>query len=201
MTLLLATESVKNDLSEIGNVVNLLTYSLSHSLTIVSKIKTKLNTDVFGAVASSVTSLHMPKLFLSSADNGDFEKYNNGIIGITLSGNVSTQSVIARSCLPVGPVFSVEEVNGIFVYLLSHPLTYSLTCLLGREIIGLRNLDDGTLAPPLVQLEQVLETITTEQSYLLKRELLIGASLTHILTHSLTYSPIYRHSAKAIHSW
>ena len=129
----------------------------------------------------------MPKLFLSSAGTGDFEKYNNGIIGITLSGNVSTQSVIARSCLPVGPVFSVEEVKGIFVSLLSHPLTYSLTRLLGREIIGLRNLDDGTLAPPLVQLEQVLETITTEQSYLLKRELLIGTSRTHLLSHILTY--------------
>ncbi len=95
ITLLLATESVKNNLSEI-----------------VSKIKYKLNTDVFGAVASSVTSLHMPKLLLSSTDNSNFEKYNNGIIGITFSGNISIQSVIARSCLPVGPVFSVEEVNG-----------------------------------------------------------------------------------------
>jgi len=124
----------------------------------------------------------MPKLFLSSPDTANFEKYNNGIIGITFCGNISTQSVTARSCLPIGPVFSVEEVNGNFISLVillkmfAHLLFHDR--MLDREIIKLRNLDDDTSAPPLVQLENVLSTIPAEQSYLLKRELLVGKTAT-----------------------
>ena len=145
ITILLATENTKSDLTSF-----------------VTKINAALGTKSFGAVASSVTSLHMPKLFLSNVQgpaDEELQRFNNGLVGITLTGNINVESIAARSCLPVGPLFIVSDCDK-------------------NEIRALQRVTaDGALgeaAPPLVQLDDVLRELSTDLSYSLKRELLLG---------------------------
>jgi small ligand-binding sensory domain FIST len=73
----------------------------------VATLGDKENAEAFGAVASSVTSLHVPKVFISKIENGvrTLERYSTGVAGLELSGNICVQTVVARSCLPVGALY------------------------------------------------------------------------------------------------
>ena len=84
---------------------------------LITGIANKEGSDSFGALASGVTTTsYTPKVFLAQYDpnNGPvgFEKYNTGIIGLTLTGDVALNTVVARSCFPVGPVFKITSRNG-----------------------------------------------------------------------------------------
>ena len=121
--------------------------------------------EAFGAVASSVTSLHVPRVFIATADStgGVLQRYSTGVAGLLLRGNVCVEAVVARSCVPVGPLFRVTEVAG--------PT--------GREIMTVQRAggaDAAAAAPrsPLEQLDDVLSEVPSDQAYLLKRELLVG---------------------------
>mmetsp|Transcript_28210 Transcript_28210/g.40169 ORF Transcript_28210/g.40169 Transcript_28210/m.40169 type:complete len:928 (+) Transcript_28210:19-2802(+) len=121
---------------------------------------------VVGAVASSVTTLHKPKLFIAQWSGNEWAKYDkltSGVVGLALKGNIALQTVLARSCVPVGPMFEVKEANK-------------------REIMSLKmapfHSDDpvasSVTSSPLEQLDAVLKALPTDQSYSLKRELLVG---------------------------
>lgn len=104
VTFLFATENAKSNLADL-----------------VTKLRVDTQSSVFGAVASSVTALQMPKLFLyedGSLTSSEFEKFNTGVVGLVLSGNVCVQTVAARSCLPVGPIFDVTESKGTEIFAL-----------------------------------------------------------------------------------
>lgn len=63
----------------------------------VAKFATKLSlqsSNIFGAVASSVTSLQVPKLFVSS--DLDFAKYSTGLIILSLDGDIAVKTVQSR---------------------------------------------------------------------------------------------------------
>ena len=148
LTLLFATEQAKNSIGQF-----------------VTSLGDKEGVEVFGAVASSVTSLHVPRVYIAtSAGAAGMQRYSTGVAGLVLRGNVCVQTVIARSCLPVGPLFSVTEVAG--------PT--------GREIMAVKREttdDDASTSvarSPLEQLDDVLNEIPNDLSYSLKRELLVG---------------------------
>lgn len=140
---LLATEATKSRLSEF-----------------VSALESKEGITAFGAVASSVTSLHTPKVFLS-ARRGPMQKLTSGVVGLYLCGDVEVTTITARSCLPIGPLFRVSSSTG-------------------REVLQLQEVvsQPGELQmepqPPLVQLDRVLNMLPPSQAEALKRELLVG---------------------------
>lgn len=67
--------------------------------------------NIIGFLASSVTNLQIPKMFRSSKSTG-FEKISQGIVGLTLVGDIATHSLISHSCVPVGPVYNVVQLDG-----------------------------------------------------------------------------------------
>lgn len=137
---LMATDTVKSRLSDL-----------------VTSLETKEGITAFGAVASSVTSLHTPKVFIST-DRGPMQKLTSGLVGLYLKGDIAVETIVARSCKPIGPLFSVKESNG-------------------REIMSLSMAGPdgvGEPEPPLVQLDKVLNMLPPAQADALKRELLIG---------------------------
>ena len=77
------------------------------------------------------------------------QRYSTGAAGLLLRGNVCVQTVVARSCMPVGPLFTVTEVAG--------PT--------GREIMMVQrtttDADAATSLPrsPLEQLEDVINEV------------------------------------------
>ena len=77
------------------------------------------------------------------------QRYSTGAAGLLLRGNVCVQTVVARSCMPVGPLFTVTEVAG--------PT--------GREIMMVQrtttDADAATALPrsPLEQLEDVINEV------------------------------------------
>jgi FIST N domain len=99
VVLLFATEQAKPNLAQF-----------------VTSFGERENVEVLGAVASSVTSLHIPRVFLATASASGsvapVERYSSGVAGLVLKGNVCVETVVARSCLPVGPTFTVKEVAG-----------------------------------------------------------------------------------------
>lgn len=94
IALIFATESTKSNLAAF-----------------LSKLDEKENIQSFGAIASSVTSLHTPKVFMSSSDASvnTLDRYTTGLCGLVLRGDITVQTVIARSCLPVGPMYEITK--------------------------------------------------------------------------------------------
>lgn len=172
--LLLATDGVKGRLSELVGRLD------------------EDGVSAFGCVASSVTSLHTPKVFASSVSlpsgaadastivatvptgatgSGDMSPLHKsplGLVGLYLQGDIAVQTVVARSCLPIGPAFRVTEADGKEIKMLVE--------LEGRAGVGAGLTDSKTLAaePPLVQLERTLGLLSVAQGDALKRELLVG---------------------------
>eukprot|EP01038_Epipyxis_sp_PR26KG_P017485 gene17485-24204_t len=141
------------------------------------------NLDGFGGISSSVTTLQVPKVFISKYDkNGlfQFEKFTSGVVGLSLRGNIAVQRIIARSCLPVGPLYEITDNTK-------------------DEIISMRLFEDSNnniisdmskeALPPLVQLNNILDKLSPEDSFTLKKELLIGISSTSPETLALKGSP------------
>ncbi len=125
----------------------------------INQLETREGGEAFGAIASSVTSLHQPKVFMASGDIGEkWERFSAGTVGLVLSGNIEVKTLSARSCLPVGPVYEVRERDG-------------------KDIITLVPAG-GTLndrLSPLEALDYVIKTTTYDYSEALKRDLLVGA--------------------------
>ena len=113
----------------------------------------------FGAIASSVTSLHQPKVFAASGDiENTWGKLSSGMVGLVLSNNIEVKTLCARSCLAVGPVYEVVERAGKDV----------LTLVPAG---GSRN----DRLSPLEALDYVIKTAPNDYSEALKRDLLVGA--------------------------
>lgn len=80
--------------------------------------------NTIGFVASSVTALHLPKLVLAHSVNPQsplvVEKYGSGVVGMCVSlpnaglpvDQINLHTVIARSALPVGPVYRIVQRKG-----------------------------------------------------------------------------------------
>jgi small ligand-binding sensory domain FIST len=130
----------------------------------------------FGAIASGVTSLHQPKVFVMNSDDDDdsdspeaeaaaagYTRYTAGAVGLVLEGNVEVKTVVARSCLPVGPVYEVREREGKDIL--------SLVPVGGSGSAD----DDNSKLSPLEALDYVIKTIPHDHADALKRELLVGA--------------------------
>ena len=81
IAMLLATESTKPRLNDL-----------------LRALETKENVrGAFGAVASSVTNLHTPKLFCAEKGSDDwttFEKLINGVVGLKLKGNIAMRTIM-----------------------------------------------------------------------------------------------------------
>ncbi|KAJ1396998.1 hypothetical protein B484DRAFT_407159 [Ochromonadaceae sp. CCMP2298] len=128
-----------------------------------------------GGVASSVTSLHQPKVFYSVAGvgtgagswEGGFERLSHGLAGLMLTGDIAVQTVVARSCLPVGPMFQVTKTD-------KNEVLEMKKYVPGLGLEELADTSDGQLSP-LVHLDNVLKALPGEQAFSLKKELLVGA--------------------------
>jgi small ligand-binding sensory domain FIST len=108
VTLLFATDNVKSSLTSFVNTLG-----------------DREEIEALGAVASSVTSLQVPKVFIAKAGQKELDRVTSGVIGLTLSGSIRVQTVLARSVTPVGPVFSVSEANGRDIMQLKVPSVVS----------------------------------------------------------------------------
>lgn len=119
--------------------------------------------DMFGGFASGVSSYHKPKVFMYAKGQTDrLERFTDGAVALSLLGDVRVDLFVARSCVPVGPMFEIGVRKG-------------------KEIMGLKRYDGtGTsdAEPPLVQLESVLAEVTPMERYGLTRELLL-ATVAH----------------------
>lgn len=126
-----------------------------------NQLETREGGEAFGAIASSVTSLHQPKVFISG-DKGDivdgWKKSTIGAVGLVLGGNVEVKTISARSCLAVGPVYEVRQREG-------------------RELLGLVPVGGSIndMLSPLEALDRVIKSIPYDYADALKRELLVGA--------------------------
>ena len=125
----------------------------------INELEKREGGEAFGAIASSVTSLHQPKVFVGGGDlEGEWSRFSSGMVGLVLSGNIAVKTLSARSCLPVGPVYEVREKEG-------------------KDILTLMPAG-GTMndrLSPLEALDNVIKTIPYDYSEALKRELLVGA--------------------------
>mgnify|MGYP001945313524 CR=1 FL=1 len=168
VTMLLSSEAAKANLSRVAGTMN-------------RREKHK----VFGGVASSVTTLHMPKVFITSEkDEGEtLFKFNTGLVGLSFSGNIDVHTVMARSCQPVGAVYHIASATGTDILSLI-PVVGSTPALASAG--GIPELAESTPAAPvgvvegtqpLVQLDRVitaLEIQDRDSANALKRELLVG---------------------------
>ena len=116
--------------------------------------------DCFGGLASSVSSYHKPKVFTSSAEDAKrLERRSEGLIVLTLQGKIGANFFIAKSCVPIGPLFEISST-------------------VGNEILSLRRYNSSTIAedalPPLVQLERILQECSSTGKYWLTRELIFS---------------------------
>ena len=116
--------------------------------------------DCFGALASSVSSYHKPKLFTLSESNR-LERLTDGLIVLNLAGNLKANFFIAKSCVPMGPMFEV-------------------TASAGNEILTLRRYNASSTTseealPPLVQLDRILQECSPTEKYWLTRELIFAS--------------------------
>ncbi len=155
-------QSLLKDKADDGVVIMFATEMVKPQLPqFIEKIEKEEKSKILGAFASTVTSLHTPKIFIKDyTDNSEsaFDKYTIGAVGVSLTGNVDLQTVVARSCLPVGPIFDVIDRQGREILTMSNP--------------DKRNTEEYTY--PLVALDEVLKNIPFDQSEALKRELLVG---------------------------
>ena len=84
---------------------------------LLTAISTKEGSEPFGAFASGVSAAYTSKVFISSGTR-DLVRLNSGIAGITLSGDIAVKTIVARSCLPVGPRYRVTKRNGTEILML-----------------------------------------------------------------------------------
>lgn len=93
--MLLATDNIKSSLARFCNA-----------------LQKKENIDSFGAIASTVTMLQSPKLFIASEGSADMEKISSGVVGISMEGDIDVKTYISKSVIPVGPVYKILESDG-----------------------------------------------------------------------------------------
>eukprot|EP01040_Poterioochromonas_malhamensis_P018145 gene18145-21104_t len=129
ITLLFATDNVKPMLLDFAYVLN-----QNHE-----------NMKIIGAFASTVNDLHRPRLF---AHPSSFKKEEDtidspkrlysGLVGVTISGDFHVDYEVARSVVPLGPLFRIKET-------------------FGNEIVKVEDIETGTVSPPLDALGRVLK--------------------------------------------
>lgn len=103
LTLLFATDNVKPMLLDYAYVLN-----QNHE-----------NMKIIGAFASTVNDLHRPRLFTHSSSFikeedtiGSPKRIYSGLVGVTISGDFYVSYEVARSVVPVGPLFRIKETFG-----------------------------------------------------------------------------------------
>lgn len=110
-----------------------------------------------GGLASGGTSNRANGLFCND------QYYEEGTIGVALSGNIALQSVVAQGCRPVGPIFRVLEGE--------------------RNVILKIEAESGDLpadiaanATPLEALQGLLRKLTEDERELAQRSLFVGVA-------------------------
>ncbi len=74
-----------------------------------------------GGLASSAHQPGQNALFL------DDKVYNSGAVGITVSGNIAVDSIVAQGCRPIGPTFTVTQCkNNVLLELDGKPAVHAL---------------------------------------------------------------------------
>lgn len=91
LAILLATDSVKPRLSR-----------LMQRLYVKERVSS-----VSGAMASAITMLQTPKIFVSNVDCTHLTRLSNGIVGLVLKGDLTAHHYVAQSASSVGPAFRV----------------------------------------------------------------------------------------------
>ncbi|NJM57778.1 MAG: hypothetical protein HC857_10550 [Synechococcales cyanobacterium RU_4_20] len=106
-----------------------------------------------GGMASGGTTNRANGLFCND------QYYEDGTVGVALSGDVTIRSVVAQGCRPVGPIFRVVE---------------------GERNIILKieaeELEQGKNKPPLEALQALLRQVTQEERALAQRSLCLGVA-------------------------
>ncbi len=79
-------------------------------------------------------------------------KFNNGLVGVALSGDIQLDTIVAQGCRPIGQPMSITKCN-----------QYSLEEVAGR--------------PPLEVLEEMVETLSENDRKLLQTSLFLGIEM------------------------
>ena len=120
-----ATENLRlfsdSSSSPVSNQVNIILAASEDTRVVLSKfvseLSTRENVECVGAMASTVTSLHQPRLFFGNLDTSKtdgerftVDKYSEGLLILSLQGDVAVSGIsLATSCRPVGPTYVVTS--------------------------------------------------------------------------------------------
>lgn len=129
---------------------------------------------VFGALASTVSSLSRPLLIAWSAGNEKEVQasidipgssawlHGTGVVGVSLCGDISIRSYICQGARPVGPLFVVDGCEK--------------TSVLSIRIAPPKGPDGvpGPAMPPLAAVRQLQKNLPAEDSAAVTRSLLVG---------------------------
>lgn len=130
---------------------------------VVGSLAKKEHVQVSGSVASSITMLQSPKVFVSLDEGQTLTRLSTGIVGLIIKNpSIVVKNYIAKSASAAGPVFritgrTVNEVLTLEPILPSHS-KYPMV----------------EAKSPLEHLAQVLDVISNEDATALKRELYVG---------------------------
>lgn len=119
LTLLFATESSKTNLVPFAQAIAQTRTTKQEDD--ASQLTLTGAATVCGALAASVTALHAPKVLIAGLGLGlvGLQRYTSGTVGVTLTAardsdgefNLHASAVVARSTVPVGPVYRIAERN------------------------------------------------------------------------------------------
>ncbi len=113
-----------------------------------------------GGMASGGTANRANGLFCND------QYYEEGTVGVALSGNITIKAVVAQGCRPVGPIFRVIEGERNIILQI-------------EEELGDRPLD----ASPLEALQGLLRELTEDDRELAQHSLFVGVAYSEFQTH------------------
>ncbi|CAM9321707.1 unnamed protein product, partial [Ascophyllum nodosum] len=131
------------------------------------------NSKKIGTIASTVSSLSRSCLFYGEGESsglaiGQSSYYREGMVGVSLTGDIRMRSFVAQGARRVGPTFHADKVDG--------PVVKSLR-------VAERGVDDegqddwvSPALPPLAMIKQVQKQLSYEDARLVHNNMLVGVA-------------------------
>eukprot|EP00981_Chlorochromonas_danica_P000468 scaffold98_cov248-Ochromonas_danica.AAC.9 len=113
---------------------------------------------VIGGVASTVSALQGPKVYYQASQTEGMQRLLDGLIGVTLEGNIDIHGYIASSITPIGPTYKITTREG-----------QTLKFIEEERSDG----EQSEARVPLEELDKLLAILPVEHAAALKRELII----------------------------
>jgi small ligand-binding sensory domain FIST len=94
----------------------------------------------------------------------NYRLYQEGLVGVALSGNITLDTIVAQGCRPIGPLFQVTEGDRNLLLAIEEAAVYA------QEVIESR----APQRPPLEMLQKVFQELSEADRALAQHSLFIG---------------------------